>query len=83
MLPDPRPDQPSHRARLVKDAARRIRGGILDCRRTRCSAGRQVGTKGWPFSIEQRDAPFDLKQPAPAHYAQFAELDAQTACRPI
>ncbi len=34
---------------------RRIRGGILDCRCARRSARRQVGTKGWPFSIEQRD----------------------------
>src|SRR5712671_6801938 len=34
---------------------RRVRGGILDCRCARRSARRQVGTKGWPFSIEQRD----------------------------
>src|SRR3954447_17745242 len=37
----------------TQDAARRLRrcrrmrGGILDCRCARCSAGRQVGTKGW------------------------------------
>ena len=32
-----------------------LSGGILDCRCARRSARRQVGTKGWPFSIEQRD----------------------------
>jgi hypothetical protein len=32
------------------------RGGILDCRCARRSATRQVGTKGWSFPIEQRDA---------------------------
>ena len=59
MRPDPRPVQPSTRARSVKDASRRCRrrrGGILDCRFARRSAGRQVGTKGWSFPIEQRDA---------------------------
>jgi len=46
----------------TQDAARRLRrwpppaGGILDCRCARRSAGRQVGTKGWSFPIEQRDA---------------------------
>ena len=34
---------------------RRIGGGILDCHCARRSARRQVGTKGWPLSIEQRD----------------------------
>src|ERR1700738_4474020 len=30
-------------------------GGILDCHCARRSARRQVGTKGWRLSIEQRD----------------------------
>src|SRR5262249_31785528 len=38
----------------------RLRGGILDCRCARRSAKRQVGTKGWSFPIEQRDAAIDL-----------------------
>jgi hypothetical protein len=38
----------------------------LDCRCARRSASGQVGTKGWSFSIEQRDAAFDLSsQPHP------------------
>jgi hypothetical protein len=41
--------------------ARRLRGGILDCRCARRSASRQVGTKGWSFPIEQRDTAIDLK----------------------
>src|SRR5262245_23642898 len=50
----------------IQDAARRLRqcrrlrGGILDCRCARRSASRQVGTKGWSFPIEQRDAAIDL-----------------------
>src|SRR5262249_43774005 len=50
----------------TQDAARRLRrcrrlcGGILDCRCARRSAKRQVGTKGWSFPIEQRDAAIDL-----------------------
>jgi len=56
---------------------RRFRGGILDCRCTRRSARRQVGTKGWPFPIEQRDAALvDLNEPPHSHHDQFAELDA-------
>ena len=39
---------------------RRLCGGILDCRCARRSAKRQVGTKGWSFPIEQRDAAIDL-----------------------
>src|SRR5437868_6447822 len=56
---------------------RRVRGGILDCRCARRSARRQVGTKGWPFPIEQRDAALvDLNEPPHSHHDQFAELDA-------
>ena len=40
-------------------------GGILDCRCARRSANRQVGTKGWSYPIEQRDANFDLSSAAP------------------
>jgi putative transposase len=53
------------------------RGGILDCRCARRSATRQVGTKGWSFAIEQRDAPLsDLNEPPHPNHDQFAELDA-------
>ena len=65
MRPDPRPVQPSPtgQARGLKThglalsrtlragfaGAAAVRGGILDCRCARRSAGRQVGTKGWSF----------------------------------
>ena len=55
---------------------RRVRGGLLDCRCARRSTRGQVGTKGWPFSIEQRVAALDLKSTAPDHHDRFAELDA-------
>jgi hypothetical protein len=43
-------------------------------------ATRQVGTKGWPFPIEQRDAPLsDLNEPPHPNYDQFAELDAHNS----
>ena len=42
----------------------------------RGSARRQVGTKGWSFSIEQRDAAFDLNSASPRCHDRLAELDA-------
>src|SRR5438874_11343814 len=48
------------------DAARRLRrccrrrGGILDCRCARRSAGRQVGTQGWSYSNRTKGCPLDL-----------------------
>ena len=42
--------------------------------------GRQVGTKGWSFPIEQRDAPLsDLNEPPHPNHDQFAELDAHNS----
>jgi hypothetical protein len=55
--PDPRPVQPS----TVLARSRTLRAGILDGHRARRSADRQVGTKGWSVSIEQRDVALDLK----------------------
>jgi hypothetical protein len=54
----------------------RVRGGILDCHCARRSAGRQVGTKGWSFPIEQRDAALALNESSHPNHDQFAELDA-------
>src|SRR5205814_10689137 len=51
------------------DAARRlrrchrIRGGILDCRCARRSAGRQVGTKGWSQSDRTKGFALELNSP--------------------
>jgi hypothetical protein len=59
---------------------RRIRGGILDCRCARRSAGRQVGTKGWSYSDRIKGCALDLNSIALAYHAQFAELDAHN-CR--
>ena len=53
-----------------------VQGGILDCRCARRSARRQVGTKGWSFSIEQRDVYLGLKSATTRYNHQFAELDA-------
>src|SRR3954462_9525139 len=55
---------------------RRMRGGILDCRCARCSAGRQVGTKGWFYSDRTKGWALELNSTALADHAQFAELDA-------
>src|SRR5947209_4559252 len=81
-----------HRARSVKslpsrkrDAARRLRrcrrsrGGILDCRCARCSARRQVGTKGWSYSDRTKGWALELNSTTLAYYAQFAELDAHNS----
>ena len=59
--PDPRPVQPS----TVLALSRTLRAGSAGAAAfaaasltaaARCSAGRQVGTKGWSFPIQQRDA---------------------------
>ena len=56
---------------------RRVRGGILDCRCARRSAGRQVGTKGWSFSDRTKGCcSIDLNEPPHPNHDQFAELDA-------
>src|SRR5437660_12702051 len=74
-----------HRARSVKDAARRLRrcrrgrGGILDCRCARRSAGRQVGTKGWSYSDRTKGWALELNSTALAYHVQFAELDAHNS----
>src|SRR5205085_8578607 len=53
----------------TQDAARRLRrcrrscGGILDCRCARCSARRQVGTKGWSYSDRTKGWALELIQP--------------------
>src|SRR4051794_12220268 len=71
----------------TQDAARRLRrcrrmrGGILDCRCARCSAGRQVGTKGWFYSDRTKGWALELNSTAPADHAQFAELDAHNSRR--
>jgi len=71
----------------TQDAARRLRrcrrsrGGILDCRCARRSAGRQVGTKGWSLSIEQRDAYLDLKtNQHPVAMTNLLNLTHTTIC---
>src|SRR5215472_1286934 len=57
---------------------RRRGGGVLDCRCARRSACRQVGTKGWSFSIEQRDAAFALSSTSPCPMANLLYLTHTT-----
>ena len=85
MPPDPRPVQPSAVLARSRDAARRLRrcrrsrGGILDCRCARRSATNQVGSKGWSFPIEQRDAPLsDLNEPPPPTITNLLNLTHTT-----
>ena len=63
---------------------RRIRGGILDCRCARRSARRQVGTKGWPPLIEQRDGrPLLTRRRRPELHRRGRTASAVRAgCRP-
>ena len=73
----------------TQDAARRLRrcrrsrGGILDCRCARCSARRQVGTKGWSYSDRTKGWALELNSTALAYHAQFAELDAHNSPDPV
>jgi len=55
----------------------RVRGGILDCRCARRSAGRQVGTKGWSFPMLL----IDLNEPHHPHHDQLLNLTHTTATR--
>ena len=62
---------------------RRVRGGILDCRCARRSARRQVGTKGWPFSIEQRDGNRMLTRRRPRELCRWGQTRSavRAGCR--
>src|SRR5205814_10192421 len=61
---------------------RRMRGGILDCRCARRSAGRQVGTKGWSYSDRTKGWALELNSTALATMPNLLNLTHTTMQNP-
>src|SRR5205823_12114380 len=61
---------------------RRIRGGILDCLCARCSARRQVGTKGWSYSDRTKGWALEVNSTALVTMPNLQNLTHTTRVNP-